>query len=192
MSGLEKALAVAAIVGVTAMATWWCVGGYELGIGIGVLGVGVSFAGLMVAIAIFLNQDRTTAANHDELLSAVGERKAQAAARHEGDETGEDPYAEESALLEAYGAPVGDGVRRFAQKDIPLKLVRDLVVGWERLGESGSWTIDEVRSARRRSGKGNHAWWLVTRDPGTQVERVFKVARGGQGLREVTVTEIGD
>ena len=183
---------ILALILILASVTAWSICKLEFGSGIGLLGSAISSAGFIVAILIFLNQKRHSDASEKRILKSI-EEKARSEASRDVAESTVDAYEAETLVMEQLGTGVGKGVLRLWRDDIPLRLIRDVVVGWEKAGESGSWTINAVLCALRRQGKGNHAWWLVASDPQSGHERIFKVAKGGRGndsASDVSVTEV--
>jgi len=87
---------------------------------------------------------------------------------------------------------IGEIVIKFGEYDyvrndrIPLRVIRDLVVGWEADGREGTWLLGDLSGAIRKTGRGNHSWFCVFADRGV----LWKVSRGGKGKADPTVTEI--
>lgn len=173
---------------VLAAALVWIILPLEYSDGIGLLGVAISAAALTLAVLIFLNQSREAAASERRIIESVAAERAKDAAASDVAAGEFDQYESESRVLDRLGRDVGDHVLRLEQPDIPLRLIKDVVDGWERAGEKGEWTLGTVLAALRKQGKGNHAWWLIFRSPTDNSERIYKVARGGQGVTGITVT----
>lgn len=186
---IERVVGVSAFAQIVAVVITQVAVNAEPGVALGYVGISVSTAGLIVALLIFFRQKRDSQASELRILDSVNKRAQQEASEDEAPD-GDDAYEAETAVLERLGQNVGGGVKRLQRDDIPLKLIHDVVLGWEKAGVQGDWSLSAVHSALRKHGKGNHAWWLITRDPESEKDRVFKVSRGGQGVRDVTVTEV--
>lgn len=160
---------------------------------VGVAGVGVTILAVFVAGAIYFNQRRSSAASEGRLSRAIEES---AAKKVEGDQTDAAAEAEPDRFPSEYAdlgapAPGASNVMQLLPEEVPLQLIRDLVLGWERALEKGSWTIGDLRLVLRRRGKGNHAWWFIFRRP--DGDHLLKMSRGGpgNGPDDITVREVG-
>jgi hypothetical protein len=75
----------------------------------------------------------------------------------------------------------GKDLSVFALEDVPVKVMRDLL---KEVRDEDLPKLMDVEFAARESGQGNHPWFVKFRDRGT----VFRVAYGGQGKPNATVT----
>lgn len=158
----------------------------------GVVGVGVTVAGLLVAVLIFLKQGRSSAASEGRLSDRIAQNAVATVQNDQADAQAEDVPDNFPVEYAGLGAPVpgASEVLRLEPDEVPLQLIRDLVSGWEQANEDGSWTVGDLRLVLRRKGKGNHAWWFVFRRPNG--EHLLKMSRGGRGNGpgDITVKEV--
>lgn len=152
---------------------------------LGLFGVGLTAASVFIAILIYFTQARASSESEGRITSTL-ERiaadtivpllRAAESTSQPGD--GPDLFPADYARL---GVPVpgAEDVLVLERERVPLKLIRDLVVGWEADDRQGRWNIGELRLAFRRIGRGNHSWFLLfERGDGLSL---FQVSRGGRG-----------
>ncbi len=148
---------------------------------IGVVGVGITILAVFVTGAIYFNQRRSSKASEDRLSDAIERSATVAVESDDADAAAEaepDRFPAEYADLGA-PAPSASDVMQLLPHEVPLQLIRDLVLGWERAQVGGAWTIGDLRLVLRRRGKGNHAWWFVFERPNGH--HLLRMSRGGPG-----------
>lgn len=102
------------------------------------------------------------------------------------DESDSLPY--ETGLIEQVGMDLGHGVRAFQRDDVPLGVLHKTVNAWRAEGKKGDWTVGSLVGALRKTGSGNHPWYLAFEDGG--VTRLWKLSGGGRGKSDPTLTEV--
>jgi hypothetical protein len=206
-------LVIAVVVGVAALAvavTSWCGwlpdAGDEFWNGVGALGVAVSSLAVALALAIYMEQRRSStdaAERHSELLREIGldvkdikelttrsidlNVPSDRIAEDEPDEHPEDTaIAEESPLVVTVEGVEGNVLE---PQDVPIGVVGDLVRGWQLEHQDGKWKLGYLVGAFRPSGQGNHPWYLTFQKPDGDV-RVWRVYRGGRGRTDPIVRDV--
>ena len=152
---------------------------------LGLFGVGLTAASVCIAILIYFTQARASSASEGRITSTLNRVAAdtiapllRAAESTSQPSDGPDLFPADYARL---GVPVpgAEDVLVLEREEVPLKLVRDLVVGWEADDRQGRWNVGELRLAFRKLGRGNHSWFLLfERGDGLSL---FQVSRGGRG-----------
>lgn len=154
----------------------------------GLFGVGLTAASGFIAALIYFTQARASSASErrittrfDRLVSRTIAPLLRAEDSRSAPSDGPDLFPEDYARM---GVPVpgAEDVLVLDREDVPLKLVRDLVVGWEADARQGRWNIGELRFAFRKLGRGNHSWFLLF-ERGDSLS-LFQVSRGGRGNTE--------
>ena len=178
----------------------------DLGPGFEDASVLVTFVAAAIAILIF-SWTRRQSSQSEQILKSVAElagkiysdvgclqrRLARLSPEDVGGEDEEDEAAEGTLPPEPGEAPATSTVHIGGKdhvvhdlKDVPLRVVADLVGQWENEGRQGRWSLGQLEYALRRLGRGNHPWLLHFRDENL----LWKVSYGGQGKQKATVTSI--
>lgn len=153
-----------------------------------ILGVLLTVTALGVAIAIYRRQN----VEQENFRRHVDQRLDGLMARR----IDEEAIDEAPAVADPLEAPIyvtrtiGD-VSVINPADIPIAVIGDLgaALSQGQLGSHGGWLLSEVRAGYRRTGKGNHPWYLLL-DDRDQADNtwVARIARGGQAKSVPTVT----
>jgi hypothetical protein len=104
--------------------------------------------------------------------------------------TGVSPNVEVSDPPRYVTRTIGD-VSVVDPNDIPIAVIGDLwaAISTGEFGDHRGWLLGEVRAGYRRSGKGNHPWYVVLDDrEQTDNTWIARLSRGGQGKSAPTVT----
>jgi hypothetical protein len=197
-------IAIGSVVAIAAATFVLCVpAGVPIGETLGYIGVAVSSVGALIAVAIFLQQkidSNKSASAQTAILGKLMEyavdtrdrmKALQSAAASSGSDDdqdfgGEDPYADEMAEVERSAEEFTDAngheVALFNRDDVPLAVIADLVAYWighpEPHGRNGRWSVGNLIGGWRRTGKGNHPWFLGFQN--TAGERIiWRLGKGG-------------
>ncbi len=95
-------------------------------------------------------------------------------------ETDDDPTSWPEAKVLAHIELDGKDLAIVDVKDVPLRVIADLVESWRRKGEAGRWNLGKLEYAARAEGQGNHAWYLAF----SSDDSTYRVSYGGRGKRE--------
>ncbi len=165
----------------------------DLGIALGIGGIGVSGLGVVLTYAIYRRQ-RLEAGESEDRTKAHIEAQLRpvlaliANGRDEPESDDGDAFAEEDKVMAQFGQEIGDGLRVLRAAQVPLSIVAELVDFWKSQGKAGQWSVGNLHSALRKAGKGNPSWYLVFEDRDSL--RAWKVSRGGRGKAGSTITEL--
>ncbi len=153
-----------------------------------ILGVLLTLTALGVAIAIYQRQN----VEHENFRRHVDQRLDGLMARRIDEEaTEEAPAAEDAPEAPIHVTRTIGDVSVINPADIPIAIIGDLgaALSQGQLGNHGGWLLGEVRAGYRRTGKGNHPWYLLLDDRDqTDNTWVARIARGGQAKSAPTVT----
>lgn len=154
-----------------------------------ILGLLLTVTALGVAIAIYQRQN----VEQESFRRHVDQRLDGLMARRIDEETIEEAPSDPADASEApihVTRTIGD-VSVINPTDIPIGVIGDLgaAITQGQLGNHGGWLLGEVRAGYRRTGKGNHPWYLLLDDRDqTNNTWVARIARGGQAKSAPTVT----
>lgn len=160
---------------------------------LGLLGTWLSALGVLLAWAIYLRQrvesdqsEKRTFARIQRLVATLGTESE----TETPDESGTVATAEESEWLRKNGDRLKNGYYVLTADLVPLKVLSNLVLGWEASGLTGQWVVGRVEAAFRKLGQGNHAWFVVFESDTEDKFEVWKVGKGGQSKPGPTATKV--
>ncbi|MDQ0094686.1 hypothetical protein [Paeniglutamicibacter psychrophenolicus] len=163
-------------------------------------GTYLSFAGVLIALVIYLRQGRDAKGSEQRIRSEIAKSTSSlpellervmesSSVSDEAPVEEEDMYAAATAIAYLADINLSDGVVTVGRDDIPLSILADIVEHWNETEAAGKWTVRDASYGFRKKGKGNHPWFIAFRAE-TDSPRLWKVSRGGRANPNATVAEL--